>query len=66
MGYLEAIDLWRALPDATRCRLRWQAIPQQVADSLAFEGEPVELAWLTILQPLHLVASLFKVAARLS
>jgi len=46
--------------------LRWQAIPQQVADSLASEGEPVELAWLTNLQPLHLVSSLFKVAARLS
>jgi hypothetical protein len=51
MGYVEAIDRWRALPDATRRRLRWQAIPQQVADSMAFEGEPVDLAWLTNLHP---------------
>ena len=51
MGYVEAIDRWRALPDATRRRLRWQAIPQQVAESMAFEGEPVDLAWLTKLHP---------------
>ena len=51
MGYVEAIDRWRALPDAMRRRLRWQAIPQQVAESMAFEGEPVDLAWLTKLHP---------------
>jgi hypothetical protein len=51
MGYVEAIRRWQLLPAATRQQLRWQAIPQQVADSMAFEGEPVDLTWLTKLHP---------------
>jgi len=51
MGYVEAIHHWQSLPVATRQRVRWQAIPQQVVDSMAFEGEPVDLAWLTKLHP---------------
>ncbi len=34
MGYVEAIHRWQSLPVATRQRVRWQAIPQQVADSI--------------------------------
>ena len=51
MGYVEAIHRWQSLPAAARQQLRWQAIPQQVADSMAFEGEPVDLVWLTKLHP---------------
>jgi hypothetical protein len=47
MSYVEVIQRWQRLPEAQQRRLRWQAIPQQVADSMAFEGEPVDLAWLT-------------------
>jgi len=52
MGYVEAIQRWQLLSARTQQQLRWQAIPQQVADSMAFEGEPVDLAWLTKLHPL--------------
>jgi hypothetical protein len=47
VSYVEAIQRWRGLPEAEQRRLRWAVIPQQVADSMAFEGEPVDLAWLT-------------------
>lgn len=51
MSYLEVIRRWRALPAEQQLKLRWAAIPQQVADSMAFEGEPVDPAWLTQLHP---------------
>jgi len=51
MGYVEAIQRWQLLSARTQQQLRWQAIPQQVADSMAFEDEPVDLAWLTKLHP---------------
>jgi hypothetical protein len=43
MNRIETIHLWRQLPAADKLRLRWQAIPQDVAQSMAFEQEPVEL-----------------------
>jgi hypothetical protein len=46
MSFVEAINRWRALPEDEQRRRRWEAIPQQVADSMAFEGEPVDLEWL--------------------
>ena len=49
MSFTEAITRWRALPEEERLRRRWNAIPSQVADSMAFEGEPVDLAWLKTL-----------------
>jgi hypothetical protein len=51
MGYVEAIQRWQLLSARTQQQLRWQAIPKQVADSMAFEGEPVDLEWLTKLHP---------------
>jgi hypothetical protein len=47
MSFRESIARWRALPAARRRALRWQAVPREVAASMAFEGEPVDLAWLT-------------------
>ena len=43
MNWIETIQQWRQLPAADKLRLRWQAIPQDVAQSMAFEQEPVEL-----------------------
>jgi len=43
MNWTETIHQWRRLPAAEKLRRRWQAIPQDVAQSMAFEQEPVEL-----------------------
>ncbi len=37
----ENITRWRSLPPEEKLRRRWEAIPQKVARSMAFEGEPV-------------------------
>jgi len=42
----EAILRWQALSPERQLELRWRAIPKQVAASMAFEGEPVDIAWL--------------------
>ena len=39
----ENIDHWRRLAPEEKLRRRWEAIPQKVARSMAFEGEPVPL-----------------------
>ena len=49
MSFSEAITRWRALPEGEQQRRRWDAIPIQVAESMAFEGEPVDLEWLKTL-----------------
>ena len=41
------IRRWCALPSDQRTREAWHRIPRQVAQSMAFEGEPVHLQWLT-------------------
>jgi hypothetical protein len=46
MTWQERVANWRKLKPAERKALRWAAIPRQVADSMAFEGEPVDLEWL--------------------
>lgn len=46
MTVAECLERWRALPEEERLRRRWRSIPRSVADSMAFEGEPVDLAWL--------------------
>lgn len=46
MDWKEAIRQWRALPEAEKRRRRWANIPRSVAQSFAFEGEPVDLAML--------------------
>ena len=43
MNWIETIHLWRQLPAADKLRRRWQAIPLDVAQSMAFEQEPVAL-----------------------
>jgi hypothetical protein len=49
MTWQERIANWRKLKPAERKARRWAAIPRQVADSMAFEGEPVDLEWLKTL-----------------
>jgi hypothetical protein len=46
MDWKEAIRQWRALPEEEKLRRRLESIPRQVAQSFAFEGEPVDLAML--------------------
>lgn len=46
MTWQEKIESWRKLPPARRKASRWEAVPRQVALSMAFEGEPVSLKWL--------------------
>jgi len=49
MTWQEKVARWRKLKPAERKARRWAGIPRQVADSMAFEGEPVELEWLKTL-----------------
>jgi len=41
------IQRWRSLAPEQRAQVAWRLIPRQVAQSMAFEGEPVDLQWLT-------------------
>ena len=43
MNWIETISQWRSLTSEEKLRRRWQAIPQDVAQSMAFEQEPVEI-----------------------
>lgn len=43
MDWKQAIENWRRLSPQERERRRWQRIPRSVAQSMAFEGEPVSL-----------------------
>jgi hypothetical protein len=46
MNWIETISQWRRLPAEEKLRRRWQAIPQDVAQSMAFEQEPVDIRFL--------------------
>ena len=48
----EAIRRWRALTPEEQRRLRLQRIPQKVARSMAFEGEPAPPGWVEAQQRL--------------
>jgi len=48
-----SIQRWRALSSEQRTQAAWRRIPRQVAQSMAFEGEPVDLQWLTTTRPAH-------------
>jgi len=43
MTYIETIRQWKALPPERKLQLRWEAIPLNVARSMAFEREPVDI-----------------------
>ena len=49
MTWQANIARWRALKPAERKARRWADVPRQVAASMAFEGEPVDLGWLKTL-----------------
>jgi hypothetical protein len=46
MTWIENIERWRQLPAEEKLLRRWQAIPRDVAQSMAFEREPVEISLL--------------------
>ena len=41
MTWQENIRRWQALPAERKLQIRWEAIPRDVAESMAFEREPV-------------------------
>ncbi len=43
MNWIQNIARWRSLTPEAKLRRRWEAIPADVAQSMAFEGEPVSL-----------------------
>jgi hypothetical protein len=43
---IENIERWRQLPAEEKLLRRWKAIPRDVAQSMAFEREPVEMSLL--------------------
>lgn len=43
MTWQDQLRRLRALPEETRLRLMWEQIPLSVAESMAFEEEPVDL-----------------------
>jgi hypothetical protein len=46
MSWIENIERWRQLPAEEKLLRRWKAIPRDVAQSMAFEQEPVEMSLL--------------------
>ena len=46
MTWIENIERWRQLPAKEKLLRRWKAIPRDVAQSMAFEREPVEMSLL--------------------
>ena len=55
MDWIEAIRVWRALPEEEKRRRRLESIPRKVARSMAFEGEPVDLKVLEAQLAQHLM-----------
>ena len=46
MIWKQKIERWRTLPPQEQARIRRSRIPTNVAESMAFEGEPVSLEML--------------------
>jgi hypothetical protein len=44
--WIENIERWRQLPAEEKLLRRWKSIPRDVAQSMAFEREPVEMSLL--------------------
>jgi hypothetical protein len=44
MNWIERVSEWRRLPAEEKLRRRWEASPLDVAQSMAFEREPVDIA----------------------
>lgn len=43
VDWREAIESWRGLSAEERLRREWERIPKNVAESMAFAGEPVDI-----------------------
>jgi len=44
MNWIKNVNEWRQLPAEEKLLRRWRAIPFDVAQSMAFEREPVEIS----------------------
>jgi hypothetical protein len=49
MKWTDTIQRWRDLKPEERLQIRWRRISRQVALSMSFEGQPVDLYWLETL-----------------
>jgi hypothetical protein len=64
MNWIENVKSWRQLPAEEKLLRRWEAIPRDVAQSMAFEREPVEVSRLQeILDRIEPPVSLRRLAA---
>jgi hypothetical protein len=65
MSWIENIERWRQLPAEEKLLRRWKAIARDVAQSMAFEKEPVELSLLHAIhawiEPHALISGLVRV-----
>lgn len=43
MNWQDQIHRWQRLPEQRKLQLRWETIPDDVARSMAFEREPVDI-----------------------
>jgi len=64
MDWKQATSEWRKLSAEEKARRRWQRIPRNVAQSMAFEGEPVSLALLEAEHARHPMPSATSKAAK--
>jgi hypothetical protein len=46
MKWTDNIQRWRGLKPESQQEIRWRRIPRQVALSMSFEREAVDLSWL--------------------
>ena len=53
MTWIEKIERWRQLPAEEKLLRHWNAIPRDVAQSMAFEKEPVEMSQMSLLHAMH-------------
>ncbi|OIO58746.1 MAG: hypothetical protein COX57_07675 [Alphaproteobacteria bacterium CG_4_10_14_0_2_um_filter_63_37] len=45
-NWLDTLRRWRQLPEVEQRSRRWRMIPTSVSQSMAFSGEPVDVAML--------------------
>jgi hypothetical protein len=60
MKWTESIQCWRGLKPEARQKIRWRRIPRQVALSMSFEREAVDLSWLETLHQQKALPATFK------
>jgi hypothetical protein len=60
MKWTDSIQRWRGLKPEVRQQICWRRIPRQVALSMSFEREAVDLLWLETLHSQKAPPAIFK------